>query len=348
MSPRAIESVRQDCLQSLAGRADLLAPLKGTTVVITGAGFTGTWLAEFLTALNDVHAFGTRIVLISNDIEEFRSSRPHLASRTDISLVKKDVRDVSEVPNETNWVVHTAATPDNRFHSSSPFETMRVIAEGTAAMFKTVERLNDFRMFLNVSSGLVYGSQPLDLEKIPENFAGAFSSASASKAYAEAKRYGETLTASAISQLRIPCVNVRPFAFIGPYQSLDAPWAINGIIHDAMAAQAIRILGDGQTVRSYMYASDMAFWYLRILTAADSGATFNVGSPVGISLQSLASTVGSNFSPPPEIRLNSNSGRTPQSRFVPDVAFASKTLGLDMKFDIESAVQRTILWNRHK
>jgi nucleoside-diphosphate-sugar epimerase len=345
MSARAIDLVRQDCIQSISGRAEILAPLKGQTVVITGAGFTGTWLTELLTTLNDQHSFGTKVVLISDDIDEFNSSRPHLASRSDVSLIKKDVRDVSEIPAQTNWLIHTAAHPDSRYHASSPFETMRVIAEGTAAMFKAVERLNDFRMFLNISSSSVYGSQPLDLESLPESYIGAIPSGSI---YAEAKRYGEALSAAAISQLRIPCISARPFAFIGPYQSLESPWAINNFVRNAMLGQAIRILGDGQTVRSYMYPSDMAFWYLRILTGGDSGAVYNVGSPTGISLQSVATLVAAHFSPAPDLRLNSMGSTVPRTRSVPDVSFATKSLGLDLKFDINAAIQRTILWNRSR
>ncbi len=64
---------------------------------------------------------------------------------------------------------------------------------------------------------------------------------------------------------KLPVVTARPFAFIGPYQGLDKPWAVNNFLRDALLGVPIRILGDADTVRSYMYPSDMAFWLLAIL-----------------------------------------------------------------------------------
>jgi nucleoside-diphosphate-sugar epimerase len=328
-----LDFIRQDCLRSLSSRENTLTSLKNQSIVITGAGFTGTWLTEFLTMLNDEYSFGTEIILISDDTESFRSSRPHLASRADVSLIKKDVRDVSEIPRQTSWVIHTAANPNARYHSSLPFETMRVIAEGTAAVLKTVERVDDFRMFMNVSSALVHES---------------LHSGSASSAYAEAKRYGETLSAAAVSQLRIPCINVRPFSFLGPYQSLETPSVINGFIGDGLRGNPIRILEDERTTANYMYASDMAFWYLRILTAGESGASYDVGSPIGVSLKDLAGHVAANFTPSPEIRLNTYPNTSHRAHVIPDTSEVTKKMGLDLKFDIETSIQRTVLWNRSR
>lgn len=348
MSTRALELIREDLERSLGNMVPQLAPLRGETLVVTGGtGFMGTWIAELVSHLNDRHAFETQLVLIARSTDRFKADRPHLANRQDIRLVKGDVRHTIEVPKETGWLLHAAANPDNRFHSTNPVETMSVIADGTSAVLRAVDRCGHFKMFLNVSSGLVYGAQPEHLERIPEDHAGAPPCGAASSAYAEAKRYGETLCGSARSQARIPVVTVRPFAFLGPYQSLETPWALNNFLRDALGGNAIRVLGDGQTVRSYMYGSDMAVWLLRILTGATSGQVYNLGSPEGVTLEKLAEAVSCQCTSRVDVRLGTGMGEAyrTRSRFVPEVSQARK-LGLSLTTDLTQAVERTIRWNR--
>jgi dTDP-glucose 4,6-dehydratase len=348
MNVRAIELIRRDIREAVAGQAGLLSALKGDTLLITGGtGFMGKWLAELIAFLNDEHGFGVSLVLQARNTDRFRAACPHLAGRSDVRLIKGDVRHTIEIPQETNWLIHAAATPDSRFHSTNPLETMGVIAEGTSAVLRTLDRCANFKVLLNISSGLVYGPQPLALERIPEDFVGAPACSSVSSAYAEAKRYAETLCSSHRSQARIPIVTARPFAFIGPYQSLDTPWAINNFLRDALSGNAVRVLGDGRSIRSYLYPSDMAFWLLRMLVAGVPGQTYNVGSPDPSELEHVAQVVSSQFSPRPEIRLGSGVGEMHrrQSRLVPDVSKAHE-LGLRQTVGLQQAIERTIQWHR--
>jgi dTDP-glucose 4,6-dehydratase len=348
MNTKKAESLRSDCHEIFEARHSPLEPLKGSTLVVTGGtGFMGSWIAEAVSYLNDQHGFNTQLLLIARSTDQFRSEKSHLASRKDITLIKSDIRHTLELPKETQWVIHAAATPDTRFHATHSVETMSVIAEGTTAILRAVDRCSNFRMMLNLSSGLIYGQQPWELERVPETFAGAPSAGSVSSAYAEAKRFAETFCSAARSQARIPIVTARPFTFIGPYQSLEGPWALNGFMRDAIAGNPIRVLGDGQTVRSYLYGSDLAYWLLRILTGASSGQTYNLGSPVGISLEGLASQVADQFNPKPEIRLRaSGSPSLLRTRLVPDISLAHESLGLDAWTPLGTALSRTIAWNR--
>jgi len=346
VSDAARAIVREDCRDVVKNRTEQLAALKNQTIVITGGtGFIGTWLAELVTCLNDDYRFGTKAVLVARSTDQFRTTKPHLANRGDVTFLKADVRHLLDMPKETNWVVHAASSPDNRFHASNPIETMMGIADGTAAVLRAVDRCSDLRMFLNISSGLIYGDQPLNLERVSEKYSGSPLCHAPTSAYAEAKRYGEALAVAARSQARIPAINVRPFAFIGPYQSLDTPWAINNFLWDSLNGNPIKVLGDGQTVRSYMYPSDAAFWILSMLTNAKTGSVYNIGSPEAITLEKLAQLVASYFSPKPEIVLRVSSVAQ-QTRFVPDVTSALEQLGLKTTVSLEKSLTRTIEWHR--
>ena len=341
--------IHKDCEQVTADFVDLLSALRGQCILITGGtGFVGTWLAELIAFLNDNHNFDTQLILLSGRANNFSAKAQHLAIRSDIRLIEQDIRSVVDIPINVGWIIHAAGNPDNRVHASDPLRTIHVIVKGTDAVLEAATRLPDLKKFLNISSGLVYGSQPWELEAIPESFMGSLCCDSISSAYAEAKRMGETLCAVYRNQHRLPVVNVRPFAFIGPYQLLDRPWAINNFIRDSLLGGPIRILGDGETVRSYMYPSDMAWWLLRILAQGTVGTSYNVGSPHGVTLQELAEKIAGHLPVRPEIlsRLSSDKSLR-RSKFVPDVNWAINTLGLNVNVNLDSAIKRTIMWNRN-
>lgn len=340
--------VRQDCENVLAGKTDLLKALRNETLLVTGGtGFFGTWLAEMVSGLNDVHKFGCRLVLMARRPNLFHEKAPHLAQRPDIILIGQDTGRLIELPPEISYVIHAAASPDSRLHASDPLQTIDTIVNGTNSVLAAATRLPALKKILLVSSGLIYGAQPWEMPAIPESFMGTVDCSAAISAYGEAKRMSETIAAAYRSQHRLPITTVRPFAFIGPYQLMDRPWAINNFIRDGLRGGPIRILGDGTSVRSYMYPSDMAFWLMRMLVDGTPGRSYNLGSPAGITLKELAEKIASCFPNPIRIEcrfLTNEIAR--RSRFVPDISLAMNTLGLAINVDLDTAIRRTILWNQ--
>jgi nucleoside-diphosphate-sugar epimerase len=340
--------IRQDCDHIAHGSTHLLNPLKNSCMLITGGtGFMGTWLAEMVSYLNDAHDFHIRLMLLSSRASNFTARVPQIALRSDVKLIERDIRNLRDLAEDVNWVIHAAANPDSRHHASDPQRTVEVIVNGTSSVLEYATRLPDLRMFLNVSSGNVYGAQPWDLSGLSEDSFGGLDCSSLNATYAEAKRIGETLCTIYRNQHRLPLVNARPFAFIGPYQLLDRPWAINNFIRDSLRGGPIRILGDGETVRSYMYPADMAWWILNILVRGRTGSSYNIGSPQGVTLNQLAEKIATKFPHPPKILSGlSSDERMKRTKFVPDISLAQKSLGLKLKVDLDTAIQRTIQWNK--
>jgi len=346
MTTRCRELIQEDCRLVTTGQPGSLEALRHRTLLITGGtGFVGTWIAELITFLNDTQNLGVRLLLLSSHANDFAAKAPELAARTDIQLIKRDVRGLFEITPEVEYIIHAAGNPDHRMHATDPISTMNVIAQGTGAVLQAALTLPNLRGLLYISSGLVYGQQPWELAQLPESYTGAIAHSSSSACYAEAKRFAEMLCDAYRRQSRLPIVIARPFAFIGPYQLLDRPWAINNFIRDCLMGGPIRILGDGSTVRSYMYPSDMAYWLLRILLDGAIGTCYNVGSPHGISLAKVAERIALYSQKRPEILFN-QARESQSSRFVPDTSLASRTLGLHLTVDIDTAIQRTLLWNQ--
>ncbi|MCP3924072.1 MAG: NAD-dependent epimerase/dehydratase family protein [Desulfobacterales bacterium] len=344
MNSKQIDMIREDC-SLVFSNPEKFELLKNESILITGGtGFMGSWLCESISYLNDVHNYRTKITVVARDTDKFYEEKPHLAKRDDISLINKDVLDIIEIPNNISFVIHAAGTPDNRVHLSYPLEVINTIAKGTMRVLDACTRLPNLKKVINISSGLVYGAQPSEIERISEDFISGPDSAKSTSAYAEAKRMGETISSVYMGQFRIPLINLRPFAFIGPYQLIDKPWAINNFINDAINGGPIKILGNEKTIRSYMYPSDMAYWILTVLCHGSSGLILNIGSSESYSLWEVANIINNSISNETLTITSTLNRKTNNSIFVPDVEKAKNEFGLVLTVSLKKAINRTCRW----
>jgi nucleoside-diphosphate-sugar epimerase len=321
--------------------------LRGKRLFVTGGtGFFGRWLLETFAHANARLGLGAEAVVLTRRPDEFRARVPRLAADKSIRLLAGDVRSLGAPDGSFAYVIHAATEASAALNEGRPLEMLQTVADGT-------RRVLDFALacrpeaVLFTSSGAVYGPQPRDLERIPEEYAGGPDPLDPRAAYAEGKRFSETLFAAAHRSDSLPVKIARGFAFVGPHLPLDRHFAIGNFIADGLAGRPIRVTGDGMAVRSYLYGADLAVWLWMILFRAPSGRAFNVGSPYAVSIAELAHTVSRAFSPPPKVVVaqTAMSGASPQ-RYVPDVSRASRELGLAAVVPLDEAIRRTVTWNR--
>lgn len=338
---------RSDCLRILSNQAQMIDGLKNSKVVIIGGtGFVGTWIAEMISALNDEYNFNIELNLIARNTDKFLKTWPHLSDRKDFKLIKSDARQLANFPMDAEWVIHAAANPDTRFHASNPLETASVISEGTINLMRLAERLGKLKKILYLSSGLVSANASiLEQNNVKNDFANLPSDSA--YIYANSKRFAESICNAAASQSRLSIVMTRPFSFIGPYQSLDNPWAQTTFISDALNGNAIRLHGDGQIVRSYLYGGDAAFWFLSLLLNGSTEETINIGSSKEISLQNLAQLISANFNPSPDIVFNTAPrAQKKESKLFPLMSQVLSKYNLAVYTPIEDAIKLTIDWHK--
>lgn len=343
----AEQFIRADAEGVLASGSKDLSPLRSRHIFITGAtGILGKWLLELISILNEDQNYGIRITAISRNPRAFIKQYPRLGSMPWLTLLEGDTRHLSELPHDVSHIIHAAALTDRRLFASQPGNVADVNAFGTQRLLRAANLLEDVRKFVLLSSGLVYGAQPWETSKIDETFIGALRSNDVNSVYAESKRFAETIAQCAVSESKLPVVTLRPFAFVGPYQSLELPWAVTDFIRDSLAGGPIRIMGDGTTVRSIMYAADFAHWVLAATAVGKPRETYNIGSPEPIDLLSLAESITGHFSPPPQIHTGVGQTGHNRSRLVPDVSLAMKDLGVKVTVPIGEAIRRSVEWHR--
>lgn len=347
MTRKQQKIITEDCERIFLEVSGKLESLADSVLLITGgAGFMGSWISELVHHMNQSYKMGIRLFILDRDRELFASRQSHIAEASGVEFIRCDIRSLMDMPREVNYVIHAAATPDNRFHSSRPLDTITTIADGTGVVLRAANRVSNLLKFVNISSSSVY-AQGQNNGKISETSLGLPLGLQMANAYAEAKRYAEVLCAAARSEARIPVVTLRPFTFCGAYQNLDSPWALNNFINDALNKRPVRILGDGKTVRSFLYGADLAAWILVMMTHAKSGQVFNIGSEIGLTLGEVAQKVASCFQPMPNVLLNTSlTGPVPNSTLVPDTSAAIKEFGLKQFTDIDTAIYRTIQWHK--
>lgn len=344
---RAIALVRADAEAVLDGRVERLSALRGQHIFIAGGtGFLGTWLLELAKVLNEQHQFGLRVTVFSRNTQAFATRWPHLGKEKWVSLQDGDIRYLSELPRDVRYVIHAAALTDRRVFASNPTAVVETNTLGALRILRAANLLEDLQKFVLLSSGLVYGAQPWEVPRINESFAGTLRSDDVNAVYPESKRLAEVIAQCAISESKLPVVTLRPFAFVGPYQSLQLPWAVTDFIRDSFRGGPIRIMGDGATVRSLMYYSDFAYGVLVALAAGRPRTTYNLGSDEPVDLLTLAQKITRYFSPVPEIKLRVGQSGHDRNRLVPDTGRMAQELGFNVTVPLDTALQKTIEWNR--
>jgi nucleoside-diphosphate-sugar epimerase len=343
MDNRHIEFLQKDCSDAASWSLSMLDELKNQKIYIAGGtGFIGSWIAEFITFLNDNYNFNASLVILSRNTESFREEKNHLSNRKDILYISGDIRNINELPNDISFIIHAAASPDNRNHVSNPIDTISTITKGTDNLIDSAFKLPHLKKFLYLSSGQVYGRSFTNKEFISENDFGRLDCNKITEIYSESKRLAEATCCAYSSQYKLPIVIARPFSFIGPYQSLSKPWAVNNFINDALNNKTIRIIGNGEPIRSFMYPADLVVWILKILISGKTNTSYNVGSPLGISLKNVANKIVKIAQTNVNIDIKYNN--IDSYSFVPDITLCENELGLKINYNIEETIQRSISW----
>ncbi len=347
--PDQIESsLRRDCLGSLDALPGLATRLSGHRIaVIGGTGFIGSWLAETVAALNDELGCRVRIDLLGRSATAWTTAHPHLV-RDDVALQSVDVRSPFELARDTTLVLFAAGHADPRMHASDPHQVFQTTVHGIGHALAVASRLELLQRFVNISSGLALGATSSD-RGLVESDIGVLDFTRFHNVYAEARRAAESLVTAYSGQYRIPTSTTRAFTFIGPYQPLDAPWALNNFMRDALSGNDIRIHGDGATRRSYLYGSDAAAWLLKLLLDGHDGEVYNLGGTEPISHSDAASRVAAMTTPAPSLVHKSKPGVGGRAHdFFPDLQNTQARLGVRSTVPVGSAIQRSLQWHARR
>ncbi len=328
----------RDLDEAFARCKPALDEMQGGRIFLTGGtGFFGRWLLAVLARAQRDFQIG--VTVLTRDPEQFRKRCPDLAAQRFIKLIRGDVRAFEFPEGRFSHIIH-AATDTSVAADADATILMESIVDGAKRVLKFAEHAN-VKRFLYISSGAVYGVQPVDMALLSESYRGACDPLDPRSAYGQAKRMAEQLCACAMARGGPEIVIARAFAFVGPGLPLDAHFAIGNFIRDAVAGGEIVISGDGSPLRSYLYAADLAAWLFTLLARGEAGTAYNVGSDKTISIASLAHAVALLAPQQGNVKIMGEDNGGPRSRYAPSIDRA-RSLGLDVWTPLEEAIRRTM------
>ena len=316
--------------------------LRGARLLITGGtGFVGKWLLETLTWADEALSLGVRATVLTRCPERFAAAVPHLAGNRCVELLRGDVATVEYPRRAFSHAILAAAVAANTSAGPVGPESMSAtVVDGTRRALQALRERGVERL-LFVSSGAVYGSQPPDVRLRAEDSLGV-EMAEPRDVYGLCKLEAESLVLAMEPGSAVRTI-ARPFSFVGPYLPLEH-FAVGEFVRDATAGGPIRVTSDGTSLRSYLYASDMAEWLWAILLRGEDGRAYNVGSEDERTIRETAETVSRAFEPAVPVEVGASAPAMLRARYVPSTARARNELGLAETVGFEEAVRRTVEW----
>ena len=313
-------------------------------LVITGAsGFVGTWLTlSWVAARKRLKGRG-QLLITSRNPQSLLPLINVIDSRSPVTALSSDIRNL-HIPSEfrNGNLIHAATPASAALNASDPAAMLKIIIEGQERVIVEAVRMNNRLLFL--SSGAVYGRQPLDLSHLPETWEGAPQIGDSNSAYHEGKRVAELMGNIAATKQGLHFISARLFAFIAPFLPLGTHFAAGNFIRDALSSNQIEIQSGGGSVRSYLYATDLCSGLWALLARGETGSAYNIGSDQDITIKELAIKVawlaGTNA------RVNVRGLDTPEnvSRYVPSLERLHNEIGMTQSISLEQSLKRTISW----
>ena len=274
--------------------------------------------------------------------EIFKKNNPYFKKTKAVKFLKGDMRSFRFPEGQYHYIIH-AATDNNP--SSSPLDLFRNNITGTQRVLDFA-RVCHNEAFLFISSGAVYGEQPLEMLRIPENYHGAPAAININSAYGESKRVSEFYCANYAGEFGINVKIARCFAFLGPNLPLNINFAAGNFVRDALMGGPICVKNNKPVYRSYLYSADLIIWLWTILFAGKTNKPYNVGSSKPCSMLTLADLVAETFSPKVEVKIQNKTGNNRKliERYIPDTNLAQKELGLRQFIGLKDGIRKMVIF----
>jgi nucleoside-diphosphate-sugar epimerase len=292
--------------------------------IIGGTGFFGKSILDSFKRglLNEFNI--TKILILARNTEKFMLEFPELIF-TGVELINGDISNISSLP-DADFVIHAASSTNMNDYNSDNANKIN-IEKSVLNYCNLAPIFHSNSKILYCSSGAVYGKQPLDIEKIDENFElrNDLNDLSVEKRnYCLGKRFAE----KEIINLGKSGLNVsiaRCFAFSGKYLPKDQHYALGNFIGQAEKGETVTVKTNGIVYRSYLEADELVISLIKILQASSINCPiFNVGSDESISINELAKKISEKYS------VNYSCPNLNDSividRYVPDVKKLKKLL----------------------
>ena len=241
--------------------------LNSRILISGGTGFVGRWLVSTLIAAINRFNLDIAITVLTRDKKLALAANPILDCEN-IRLIEHDVR--NPYPKELGnfeFVFHAATPAQRRTGNQNSDFVDSVIKQGTLNLIEFLEAKNFNGNLLHTSSGAIYGNRTANKGSISE-----FETPNSvtTSRYGLAKLFAEDSLTEYATDRSIKLINARLFSFSGPLIGLNEHFAVGNFLSNARRGEPIEIKGNSQTLRSYLYPTDMVGWLVTGINLSSS------------------------------------------------------------------------------
>ena len=309
---------------------------KASILLLGGTGFIGTWITNCLQEANKVYDLDLNLILITRSSVDAVKKNPNVMNKN-VQLIELDLMKKTHfsLDLEFNFFIHgaTDSTFSNVTSESSPQSSIRgahlILNSVNSSVLTRGIHLSSGAVFprqMNSSVGQIESEINEKLDRLSE--------------YGKAKYETENLFRSNSNSEWFQVSNPRLFTFFGPGIPLDKHFAVGNFLRNAMNKEPIILNGNPNTIRSYMYPTDLIVWIIKLLLNPSS-STLNFGSDIPITMADLATKIN-DVTGNKGIQFRGNS--EPTSIYYPSTIKARQHLSVKQSVVFEEGIERWVNW----
>ena len=322
-------------LNEVIDRTNLAEEITSAPILITGGtGFIGSWIVAVLNKMSDDKIIENEIYILTSDKVKAQHLFNKLRFKNIVIYTLEELQ--NQVLNKTvkgfGYVFHCATS--TKYATNDEKNDFDRTLDFTIKILKIIKLSSSVPSFVNLSSGAVYES-PLNYFRFPEKNS-PLSNDSSLTLYGKLKLKLEQLVISADTEGIVKGSNPRLFTFFGYGLPLDSHFAIGNFVQSAAKVNKIEITGSIQTVRSYLYITDLVTQLFSLLTRPTLN-TLHIGSAVPITIGELANKVSAHFNNCPIVASNKDAQ---PNYYVPEVENTVKYLGVSERVSLDTGLKR--------
>ena len=310
----------------------------GKQILITGGlGMLGSTIAHKLVD------HGAAVTIIDSCLEPYGANMFNVEGIKDrIKINKSDIRDkgsIGALVKDKDFIFNLAGQVSHNDSIIDPFLDADINYFGHLNVLENIKKHNPKAVILYAGSRLQFGK----IERVPVNETHPLRPRTP---YALNKTAAENMYLFYHEMHKIPCVLFRIANPYGPRSQMKHSKysMINWFLRLAMEGKTIKVFGDGNQIRDYIYVEDLADAFLSAAANKECyGKVFNVGSGTGTKfkdmVETVVKTVGSgkiDYVPWPENYANVETGN-----YITDIAKLFQATGWKPSVDLKIGIGST-------
>jgi dTDP-glucose 4,6-dehydratase len=303
-----------------------------TLLVIGGSGFFGKSILDYFSRKISLKKKIKKIIIISRKSLDKKISK-EVNKNYFLKKINANILNVKKLP-KADYVIYCALLNN---YKNDHLALKHYI--------NLAKKYHSKSKILYISSGAIYGKQPINVKKIRESFLSSKTNKNTNfnnknkNQYSILKKRNEKMF-NKLKSYGVKISIARCFAFVGKFLPRNSNYVVGNFIESILKNRDICIKSNHDVFRSYMYADDLVRWLIKIVENSNVNCpTYNVGSENTVNIHKFGSILAKKYN------LNCPVGKIDKKKYdmyVPSTNKIKEELNLIAKFNSLQAVNKTI------